>query len=76
LSAIKSSAYRELGPLCVANGHQDGVRDLAFLYGKDILVSVSEDSTMKLWNVKSQSEQSCLGTIRGHTGAIFALTQG
>jgi WD40 repeat protein len=31
---------------------------------------------MKLWNVKNQAEQSCLGTIRGHTGAIFALTQG
>jgi hypothetical protein len=41
LNAIKSSAYRELGQLCPASSHQDGVRDLTFLQGKDTLVSVS-----------------------------------
>lgn len=41
LNTIKSSAYKDLGPLNPANGHQDGVRDLAFIPDKDILVSAS-----------------------------------
>lgn len=42
------SNYKEIASL---DEHQDGVRDLCFLSDKQYLVSVSEDSTMKLWNV-------------------------
>lgn len=52
------------------------MRDLAFINDKDILVSVSEDCTMKLWNLKTSPTFNCLGTIREHTGPIFTITQG
>lgn len=31
---------------------------------------------MKLWNLKTQPNFSCLGTIREHSGPIFTITQG
>ena len=54
------------------SGHQDGVRDVSFVSGKDLLVSVSEDCTMKVWDFKDK-ESNCLGTIREHGGPIFTL---
>jgi WD40 repeat protein len=45
--------------------HQDGVRDICFLADKQYLVSVSEDSTMKVWNIEKPSERvECVSTIR------------
>lgn len=56
-------------------GHQDGVRDLAFVPDKDLLVSVSEDCTMKVWSLKNE-DSPCIGTIREHGGPIFTVAQG
>jgi striatin 1/3/4 len=47
-----------------------------------VLVSISEDCTVKLWNVKNieQRYQDAEGnlepyiTLRGHTGPLFAIT--
>lgn len=41
------------------------------------LVSVSEDSTMKIWNVeKPQEKIDCLTTVREHAGPIFTAVEG
>ena len=34
------------------------------------LVSASEDQTIKLWNIESGE---CVGTLSGHTKAVWAL---
>ena len=53
--------YKEIAHL---EEHQDGVRDLCFL-NQNTMVSVSEDSTMKLWNIEKPLEKiDCLATIR------------
>lgn len=61
--------YREIASL---EEHQDGVRDLCFLPDKHFLVSVSEDSTMKVWTTEKLGERvDCVATIREHAGPIF-----
>lgn len=44
----EQSNYKEVAHL---EEHQDGVRDLCFLNQQQYLASVSEDSTMKIWNI-------------------------
>jgi WD40 repeat protein len=61
--------YKEIASL---EEHQDGVRDLCFLPDKQFLVSVSEDSTMKVWSTEKLGERvDCVATIREHAGPIF-----
>lgn len=56
------------------NGHLDAVRDICFLT-KDILVSVSEDCQIKIWNinhnVNNDKGQQPIQTLQEHTGPIF-----
>lgn len=50
------------------------MRDLCFLNDKQYLASVSEDSTMKIWNIEKAREKiDCIATIREHSGPIFTV---
>ena len=69
---MRSSSYKEIASL---EGHQDGVRDLLFLDENKLLISVSEDCTMKVWSVKNPEVTNCYGTIREHSGPIFTIIE-
>lgn len=64
--------------------HMDIVRGVQFVGEIDSLATVSEDCTVKLWNLKGidQANQDTDGnlepyiTLRGHTGPLFAVTGG
>jgi striatin 1/3/4 len=55
--------------------HFLGVRSLQFHPSKSILLSSSEDGTMKLWNLKKkkQIENEPMYTYRGHQGAVLSV---
>lgn len=68
------STYKEIAHL---EEHQDGVRDVCFLTDKNYLVTVSEDSTMKIWNTeKAKDKIDCLATVREHAGPVFTAVEG
>lgn len=69
---IKPTPYKEIKEV---EGHQDGVRDILFLDKNKLMVSGSEDCTLKVWNVANPSATSCLGTIREHSGPIFTVIE-
>ena len=81
----KSNAYRKLlfSNKCSLKSHFDQVRGLHFLPNIDSLVSASEDTTLKVWDVnKFSSLKSIEGvmnfepymTIRENFSPIFSLT--
>ena len=50
---------------------------MCFLKQQNYLASVSEDSTMKIWNVERPNEKvDCVATIREHAGPIFTAVEG
>ena len=59
----------------------DAIRGLLFMDDIDTLASISEDCTVKLWNMKSLDSlyQETEGnpepyiTLRGHTGPLFSM---
>lgn len=60
-------------------GHIEGVRDLFFHPSKNMLVSVSEDKLIKLWDTSqmqlpSSAAPQAYHTVREHTGPIFSIT--
>lgn len=67
-------------PQYILKGHLDGVRSLAVSQDKQVLISASEDKTLKLWELKkfekklekSSVEPFC--TLRGHKGPVFSLS--
>lgn len=53
----------------------DAVRGLYFHPLEKLLVSASEDGTVKVWDLSHQCENiDPYITLRGHTKALFALT--
>uniref|UniRef100_A0AAY5ESN5 Striatin N-terminal domain-containing protein n=1 Tax=Electrophorus electricus TaxID=8005 RepID=A0AAY5ESN5_ELEEL len=68
-------------PKYTLRSHFDGVRALAFHPVEPVLVTVSEDHTLKLWNLqktvpakKSASfDVEPIYTFRGHTGPVLSL---
>ena len=65
-------------PRVSLRSHFDSIRDIKFCQDDQLLVSVSEDCMMKLWDVKQlkkdeDHQQEALYTYRGHTGPLFAL---
>ena len=60
----------------------DVVRGVSFIPEIDALASVSEDCTVKLWNLRgidqayteSEGNIEPYITLRGHTGPVFAVT--
>lgn len=80
-SAPKGS-YRPHKLKLKLSGHLDGVRALAFHPTEPLLVSSSEDCTVKVWNLSSvangpssqrASEVDSLVTMRTHTHSVLAL---
>ena len=69
------------------NVHLDSVRGIQFIGSLDWMASVSEDCTVKLWDVKLMHKNMSDGfgegiqfksdpyfTLRGHTGPLFKIT--
>ena len=57
--------------------HLDGVRDLFFCANDPILTTVSEDSTIKIWDTRSFESEKDLEpfyTLRDSGSEIFAVT--
>uniref|UniRef100_A0A096LQ60 Striatin-3 n=1 Tax=Poecilia formosa TaxID=48698 RepID=A0A096LQ60_POEFO len=82
LSSSKESAFRKTwNPKYTLRSHFDGVRALAFHPVEPCLVTVSEDHTLKLWNLtktvpakKSASfDVEPIYTFRGHIGPVLSL---
>uniref|UniRef100_A0A1A8N4Z9 Striatin-3 n=1 Tax=Nothobranchius pienaari TaxID=704102 RepID=A0A1A8N4Z9_9TELE len=82
LSSSKESSFRKTwNPKYTLRSHFDGVRGLAFHPVEPCLVTVSEDHTLKLWNLtktvpakKSASfDVEPVYTFRGHIGPVLSL---
>jgi WD40 repeat protein len=73
---------KETQPKFEFRSHMDSVRGLQFVEALDTLASISEDCTIKLWNLKGleQTYADTEGnpepyiTLRGHTGPLLAIT--
>jgi len=50
-------------------GHKGCVNTINFSKSGDLLVSGSDDTTVKIWNVETQK---CLDTLHGHVSNVFA----
>jgi WD40 repeat protein len=69
------SHHRAWKPKYVLGNHLDAVRSVAFHDREPLLLSGSEDRTVKLWNVSKPSKRSNepIHTFRGHTGPVFVV---
>lgn len=65
---LPDAALRMSGKL---SGHQQSVLDIKVL-DEDIIASVGDDATIKIWNTASQS---LLRTLTGHTQAVLGICQ-
>ncbi|KAL0479759.1 hypothetical protein AKO1_007552 [Acrasis kona] len=67
--------HRAWKPKYVLASHLDGVRCVSFHDREPLLLSGSEDQTVKLWNVSKPSKRSNepIQTFRGHTGPVFTV---
>uniref|UniRef100_A0A672QFQ6 Striatin-3-like n=1 Tax=Sinocyclocheilus grahami TaxID=75366 RepID=A0A672QFQ6_SINGR len=82
LPANKDAFRKTWNPKYTLRSHFDGVRALAFHPVEPVLVTVSEDHTLKLWNLqktvpakKSASfDVEPIYTFRGHIGPVLSLT--
>jgi len=62
--------------------HFDGVRSLAFHPSEPVLITASEDQTLKMWNLQktittkksTNLDVEPVYTFRGHTGPVLCLT--
>ncbi|XP_050424600.1 striatin-3 isoform X2 [Adelges cooleyi] len=78
---MKTASRKTWNAKFTLRSHFDGVRALAFHPTESILITASEDHTMKLWNLqktiapkKSASlDVEPLYTFRSHTGPVFCL---
>jgi len=78
---MKTASRKTWNAKYTLRSHFDGVRALAFHPTESILITASEDHTMKLWNLqktiapkKSASlDVEPLYTFRSHTGPVFCL---
>uniref|UniRef100_A0A672LZF4 Striatin-3-like n=1 Tax=Sinocyclocheilus grahami TaxID=75366 RepID=A0A672LZF4_SINGR len=81
LPANKDVFRKTWNPKYTLRSHFDGVRALAFHPVEPVLVTVSEDHTLKLWNLqktvpakKSASfDVEPIYTFRGHIGPVLSL---
>uniref|UniRef100_A0A8C1I276 Striatin, calmodulin binding protein 3 n=1 Tax=Cyprinus carpio carpio TaxID=630221 RepID=A0A8C1I276_CYPCA len=81
LPANKDAFRKTWNPKYTLRSHFDGVRALAFHPVEPVLVTVSEDHTLKLWNLqktvpakKSASfDVEPIYTFRGHIGPVLSL---
>uniref|UniRef100_A0A673X387 Striatin-3 n=1 Tax=Salmo trutta TaxID=8032 RepID=A0A673X387_SALTR len=81
LPANKDTFRKTWNPKYTLRSHFDGVRALAFHPVEPVLVTVSEDNTLKLWNLqktvpakKSASfDVEPIYTFRAHVGPVLSL---
>lgn len=82
-SCTAGSGYRKTWNAKYAlRSHFDGVRALVFHPEEPVLITASEDHTLKLWNLQKtvQAKKSAsldvepLYTFRAHTGAVLCLS--
>ena len=59
------------GQVATLSGHTDWVRSLAFSLDGALLVSGSDDKSVKLWDVQTGG---VVGTFHGHTGQVFSIS--
>ncbi|XP_063845586.1 TAF5-like RNA polymerase II p300/CBP-associated factor-associated factor 65 kDa subunit 5L isoform X2 [Scylla paramamosain] len=59
------------GELFALRGHQGPVMDTCFTHDSSHLLSVSEDTTMRLWNLESGQ---AVALYRGHTYPVWCVT--
>ncbi|EQC27278.1 hypothetical protein SDRG_14899 [Saprolegnia diclina VS20] len=56
------------------SGHLDGIRSITFHPTDPLLVSASEDATVKIWNLASKhSEIEAMATFRVHTDSVLSV---
>ena len=67
----KAKLPYSLGPVRVFKGHQGAVNAVALTPDNRFALSGSEDTLLKLWDVKSNS---CISTFKGHTGRVKAVS--
>ena len=71
---------KQFNPKFTMKGHLDGVRSLAISNDNSILISGSEDCSLKLWDVKDFDKNLAIQTgiepyitLRDHKGPIFSI---
>ena len=65
----KQQTYEPAGGKCLHTlvGHEDGVNCSAFSKDGTLIVSGSDDKTIRVWNVDTGE---CILTLKGHTGIV------
>ncbi|MEQ8904256.1 caspase family protein [Ekhidna sp.] len=68
-------AQNETSILLSSTGHTGKIRDLGFIYGTNELVSVSEDKSLRWWNIEEMSlkEKKYLPDIIEVSGSNYAI---
>lgn len=75
--SVTNGAKVEMKELFTLKSHLDNVRGLKFIDFREALVSISEDCSVKLWNIdeiiQNNGQVEPYITLRGHTGPIFSI---
>nr|XP_057941018.1 striatin isoform X2 [Doryrhamphus excisus] len=82
MSNSKDALRKTWNPKFTLRSHFDSVRSLAFHPVEAVLITGSEDNTLKLWNLqKTTPAKKCASldvepiyTFRGHAGAVLCVT--
>uniref|UniRef100_A0A8D3BHD9 Striatin N-terminal domain-containing protein n=1 Tax=Scophthalmus maximus TaxID=52904 RepID=A0A8D3BHD9_SCOMX len=82
ISNNQDALRKTWNPKFTLRSHFDSVRSLAFHPVEPVLVTASEDQTLKLWNLqKTAPAKKCAAldvepiyTFRGHSGAVLCVT--
>ncbi|XP_030855459.1 striatin-3 isoform X2 [Strongylocentrotus purpuratus] len=81
ISANKETFRKTWNPKFTLRSHFDGVRALVFHPEEPVLITGSEDNTLKLWNLQktvpakkaASLDVEPIYTFRGHVGAVLSL---
>ncbi|XP_022248720.1 striatin-3-like isoform X4 [Limulus polyphemus] len=82
ISASKEAFRKTWNAKYTLRSHFDGVRALAFHPEEPVLITASEDHTLKLWNLQktvpakktASLDVEPIYTFRGHCGAVLCVT--
>ncbi|CAI5445919.1 unnamed protein product [Caenorhabditis angaria] len=77
--SARGGVSRSPGKMCQAQyqvsleQHTDWVNDMILCAQGRILISASNDSTIKVWNLEKDNRHSCINTIRAHKDYVSCL---